>query len=117
MEPQNPTHQQNLLEEHREALLAGVAALSASREMLGSELRDVFDTHPRSPLPQRLTLDMQLFTAGGRESKWPHGIEWLNDAYPIPYWVRRQQEADAAAAAAAGGGAAPSTASAPSKTP
>lgn len=28
--------------------------------------------------------------------KWPYGIEWLNDAYPIPYWVRQQQEKEAA---------------------
>jgi hypothetical protein len=35
-----------ILESHRGALWAGVAALSEQREMLGGELRDVFDKHP-----------------------------------------------------------------------
>ncbi|KXZ41040.1 hypothetical protein GPECTOR_915g175 [Gonium pectorale] len=24
--------------------------------------------------------------------RWPYGVEWLNDAYPVPYWVRKQEE-------------------------
>lgn len=44
----NFTRPQNLLEEHRDALWAGIKTLAdePSREMLGSELRDVFDQHP-----------------------------------------------------------------------
>ena len=41
----------------------------------------------------------------GGKDRWPYNIEWLNDAYPVPYWARKQQEQDAKAAAAAPVGA------------
>lgn len=66
------------------------------------ELRDVFDAHPPVKLESPPKLDMVLFTKG-KDDRWPYGVEWLNDAYPIPYYVRKQQEEEAAALAAAGG--------------
>jgi hypothetical protein len=36
----------NTLAAHKDALWAGVAALAEHSEMLGAELRDVFDKHP-----------------------------------------------------------------------
>jgi len=83
-----------MLEERRDALWAGIKELSEQREMLGEELRDVFDRHPpRSLAPDEVPeLGMTLFTRG-RTDYWPDDlIPWLNDAYPIPYWVRKQRE-------------------------
>ena len=103
-----------ILEERRAALRAGVDALSSAKEMLGGELRDVFDAHPPEPLSadggkgsnaQPGLHGMRIYTAG-RDDAWPYGIEWLDDTYPTPYWVRkaREEKEAAAAAAAAGGG-------------
>ncbi len=36
----------NMLQEHKPALMATVDALSEHGEMLGGELRDIFDSHP-----------------------------------------------------------------------
>jgi len=85
-----------ILEERKGALQAGVDALSEKREMLGYELRDVFDEHPAQPLtPEQMPKldEMIIFTdkAKGRDV-WPFGIPWLNDAYPIPYWVKQEQK-------------------------
>jgi hypothetical protein len=41
-----------------------VRELSQQKEMLGSELRDVFDAHPPRPLAQPKQLDMKIFTKG-----------------------------------------------------
>lgn len=60
------------------------------------ELRDIFDAHPPIHLETPPKLDMVLFTQG-KDDRWPYGIEWLNDAYPIPYFVKQQMEADEAA--------------------
>jgi hypothetical protein len=76
---------------YRDALWAGVRELSTQKEMLGSELRDVFDAHPPTPLAQRKELPMRIFTQG-KDDVWPYGMEWLDDAYPTPYWVKQQQE-------------------------
>ncbi len=97
-----------ILETRRDALWAAVSALSEQREMLGGELRDVFDAHPEKPLPPGAELprldSMVIFTdeADGR-NEWPYGIEWLNDAYPVPYWVRKAQEDKAKQQAATAG--------------
>ncbi|PNW70940.1 hypothetical protein CHLRE_17g739752v5 [Chlamydomonas reinhardtii] len=95
-----------ILAERQEAMWAGIKALSDRKELLGSELRDIFDAHPAAPSRDRdaraelaaAKLDMTIFTEGAN-SRWPYGIEWLDDAYPKPYWVQ-QQEAEAAAAQA-----------------
>ncbi|GLC38755.1 hypothetical protein PLESTM_000772200 [Pleodorina starrii] len=97
----------SILEENREAMWAGIKALSDRKELLGGELRDVFDAHPPRKLgeEEKPRLDMTIYTAG-ENSKWPYGIEWLNDAYPVPYWVRKaeeeEKEKEKARAAAAG---------------
>ncbi len=38
--------------------------------------------------------DMMTFTDRNvaPADEWPYGIEWLNDAYPTPYWVRVAQQ-------------------------
>eukprot|EP00197_Chlamydomonas_leiostraca_P008695 CAMPEP_0202859898 /NCGR_PEP_ID=MMETSP1391-20130828/1827_1 /ASSEMBLY_ACC=CAM_ASM_000867 /TAXON_ID=1034604 /ORGANISM="Chlamydomonas leiostraca, Strain SAG 11-49" /LENGTH=1006 /DNA_ID=CAMNT_0049538999 /DNA_START=339 /DNA_END=3359 /DNA_ORIENTATION=- len=86
-----------ILEERRAALWAGVAALAEQRELLGGELRDVFDAHPPAPAgsyPAPALDTMSVFTSKERGTDiWPYGIEWLNDAYPVPYWARKQIEA------------------------
>ncbi|KAG2425539.1 hypothetical protein HXX76_013583 [Chlamydomonas incerta] len=101
-----------ILAERQEALWAGIKALSEHKELLGDELRDIFDAH-LGPGPQgadtdtdtdrdtraeaaAARLEMTIFT-DGPNSRWPYGIEWLDDAYPKPYWVK-QQEAEAAGA-------------------
>lgn len=152
---------------HIELNCVRAGALSEAREMLGGELRDVFDAHPPSTAPRPegaapAELEtMEIFTTkekvwwgvftawwswarggchvlckrwhgGGREGYgfstespciwcgvlttcwlpvcsqgtdiWPYGIEWLNDAYPVPYWARKQIEERAAAAAGGKGG-------------
>jgi hypothetical protein len=78
----------------REALWAGIAALSKSKEMLGGELRDVFDAHPPKPVPADAegVLDgMQVWTPDGREQQWPYGVDWFMDTYTMPHWVREAQ--------------------------
>lgn len=93
-------------------MCAGVRELANRREMLGGELRDVFDAHPPRKLAkeERKQLGM-TFGTQGRHSSWPYGIEWLNDTYPIPYWVRQQmQEAAAASTGGATDGGSGSTA-------
>jgi hypothetical protein len=90
--------------------LKGIRALADEKELLGSELRDVFDAHPPRPLSgeERAELlargptgGMARFTDGKRGAPWPYGVEWLGDAYPVPYFARQQ----AAGAPAGGGGA------------
>lgn len=89
-----------ILQEHREALWAGIAALSQQKEMLGGELRDVFDAHPPKPLspdePGPLD-DMHIWTPQGRVEPWPYGTEWFRDTYPKPYWVGVREFVEAAA--------------------
>jgi hypothetical protein len=78
----------------REALWAGVAALSKSKEMLGGELRDVFDAHPPKPVPEGapgVLEGMQIWTPEGRSQPWPYGVDWFMDTYTMPHWVREQQ--------------------------
>lgn len=94
-----------ILQEHREALWAGIAALSEAKEMLGGELRDVFDAHPPKPIaddvPAAALDGMHIWTPEGRAEPWPYGVEWFRDTYPKPHWVavreqherRQQQEA------------------------
>ena len=94
---------------------AGIRALAEDKELLGSELRDIFDAH----LPKALSKDeraallergptggMARFTGGDRAAPWPYGIEWLGDAYPKPHWVKVAEAARAGGGggAAAGGG-------------
>jgi hypothetical protein len=31
-------------------------------------------------------------------ARWPYGMVWLDDAYPTPYWVKKQREEEAKAA-------------------
>eukprot|EP00882_Tetradesmus_deserticola_P004282 GHRQ01004522.1.p1 GENE.GHRQ01004522.1~~GHRQ01004522.1.p1 ORF type:complete len:494 (+),score=216.16 GHRQ01004522.1:255-1736(+) len=90
-----------ILQEHRGALWAGIATLSEAKELLGGELRDVFDAHP----PQQLQpgdggpgpLDsMHVWTPEGREQAWPYGVEWLRDTYPKPHWLAVREAAEAA---------------------
>eukprot|EP00879_Flechtneria_rotunda_P007956 GHRR01008335.1.p1 GENE.GHRR01008335.1~~GHRR01008335.1.p1 ORF type:complete len:622 (+),score=188.08 GHRR01008335.1:1715-3580(+) len=86
-----------ILQEHREALWAGIAILSETKELLGYELRDVFDAHPPKPISEGASSglpDMHFWTPNGREEAWPYGVEWFRDTYPMPYWarVREQQE-------------------------
>ncbi|MEW5314131.1 MAG: hypothetical protein WDW38_005651 [Sanguina aurantia] len=69
------------------------------KEVMGGDLRDVFDLHPAKKVTSPLKLDEMVFNSEGRQSRWPYGVAWLDDSFPIPYWVRKQQEADAAAAA------------------
>jgi hypothetical protein len=104
----------------RGALWAGIATLSEAKELLGGELRDVFDAHPAQPLqpgeggPGPLG-DMQVWTPEGRSQPWPYGVEWFRDTYPKPHWVAVQEAAEAARqqqqqeAAAAGDGSSSST--------
>ncbi|GLI60691.1 hypothetical protein VaNZ11_002895 [Volvox africanus] len=82
-----------ILEENKEAMWAGIKALADRKELLGPELRDIFDQHSPRKLTeeQQPRLDMTIYTDGDN-SKWPYGIEWLNDAYPVPYWVRKADE-------------------------
>lgn len=61
------------------------------------------------PLDSPHKLEMTIFTKG-KDDVWPYGIEWLNDAYPIPYWARKQIEARQAAEKAAAQAAAPGAA-------
>lgn len=90
-----------ILEAHRDALWAGVAALSRNQEMIGGELRDIFDAHPPSqhaldgtPPPSLET--MQIFTSKEKGTDiWPYGIDWLDDACPMPYFAQKQIEARA----------------------
>lgn len=86
---------------------AGIRTLADDKELLGSELRDIFDAHPPKALSDAdkaallargPTGRMSRFTGGKRDAPWPYGIEWLPDAYPKPHWVK------AAEGAAAGGG-------------
>jgi hypothetical protein len=56
----------------RDALWAGVRELSSQKEMLGSELRDVFDAHPPQPLAAPKELSMRLFTRG-KGDRWGPG--------------------------------------------
>ncbi|EFJ47993.1 hypothetical protein VOLCADRAFT_104954 [Volvox carteri f. nagariensis] len=81
-----------ILEERREAMWAGIKALADQKELLGPELRDIFDQHPPRTLSEeeRPKLSMTIYT-DGENNKWPYGIEWLNDAYPVPYWVRKAE--------------------------
>lgn len=93
------------MQEHRAALWAGIAELSQQKEMLGGELRDVFDAHPPQPLnPDEAAAgpldDMHIWTPNGRQEAWPYGTEWFRDTYPKPYWVRIREEQEAAAATA-----------------
>jgi hypothetical protein len=84
----------------REALWAGIAALSQSKEMLGGELRDVFDAYPPQPVPEGSegVLDgMQIWTPEGRTQPWPYGVDWFMDTYTMPHWVRKQQQQQDAA--------------------
>ena len=94
-----------------------MSALSAAKEMLGGELRDVFDAHPPQPLAPGepgLLQDMVVLTPEGRGAAWPYGVDWYRDTYPKPHWVaqrERQEERErggggAAAPAAAGAAAA-----------
>jgi hypothetical protein len=98
----------------------GIRALADQRELLGSELRDVFDAHPPVPLDDAAraallasgpTGAMAPLTGGRRDAEWPYGVEWLGDAYPLPYWVRKAREGAGAGATAdkdgsgSGGGA------------
>ena len=74
---------------------AGIAVLSDSKEMLGAELRDVFDAHPPKPAGDELAPaleSMQIWTPEGRQAAWPYGVEWYRDTYPMPYWARVQQQ-------------------------
>lgn len=96
----------------REALWAGVAALSKSKEMLGGELRDVFDAHPPKPVPQDAAAEgvldgMQIWTPDGRTQQWPYGVDWFMDTYTMPHWVRQaqrqQQQQDSAADSSSSG--------------
>ena len=58
------------------------------------------------PLPLgRPELDMVIFTESRTEQRWPYGVEWLNDAYPVPYWVKQKQEEDNSTSPKAGAGA------------
>jgi hypothetical protein len=85
----------------RGALWAGIATLSEAKELLGGELRDVFDAHPPQPLqpgeggPGPLD-DMQVWTPEGRDQPWPYGVEWFRDTYPKPHWVAVREAAEAA---------------------
>ncbi|WIA36901.1 hypothetical protein OEZ86_008147 [Tetradesmus obliquus] len=109
-----------ILQEHRGALWAGIATLSEAKELLGGELRDVFDAHPPQPLqpgdnggPGPLD-DMHVWTPEGREQPWPYGVEWFRDTYPKPHWVAVREAAEAARQqqqqqAAAGGAGSSST--------
>jgi hypothetical protein len=73
-----------------------VAALSRAKELLGGELRDVFDAHPPKPAPEGeeggLLAGMQVWAPEGRGAAWPYGVDWYRDTYPMPYWVRQQQQ-------------------------
>jgi hypothetical protein len=79
---------------------AGVSALSKAKELLGGELRDVFDAHPPQPLAQdedgaeqEGVLDgMQIWTPEGHGAAWPYGVDWYRDTYPMPHWVRQQEK-------------------------
>eukprot|EP00798_Chlamydomonas_sp_ICE-L_P010874 gene10874-16996_t len=89
-----------MLEERRDAVLAGVK----EKEMLGGELRAVFDQHPPRSVPadRMPKLEMTIFTKGDGTDRWPYGMDWLDDAYPKPYWVQKQEEEDKAAKEAVG---------------
>jgi hypothetical protein len=87
-----------MLAQHRDALWAGIRALADRKELLGAELRDVFDAHPPKPLEEEERAaaggqmeDMIIWTKG-REDPWPYGVEWFRDAYPMPYWARKKME-------------------------
>ncbi|KAI8471066.1 MAG: P-loop containing nucleoside triphosphate hydrolase protein [Monoraphidium minutum] len=104
---------QLLLAERRDALWAGIRALADEKELLGSELRDVFDAHPAVPLSEEErdrviaegpTGGLARFTGGERDAAWPYGVEWLGDAYPKPHWVKVREAREAAAAGGGGGG-------------
>ncbi|KAG2490077.1 hypothetical protein HYH03_011542 [Edaphochlamys debaryana] len=77
----------DILDERQEALWAGIKELAQRKELLGEELREVFDAHPPPPPPpggrSPPKLEMTIFTEGAN-AKWPYGIEWLEDAYPKP---------------------------------
>lgn len=102
-----------ILTSHRDALNAGVATLSQVKELLGSELREVFDAHPPTPpgsaanAPASPLADMQVWTPGGRTDPWPYGVEWYRDTYPKPHWAAVREAAEAARAAGATSGMSP----------
>lgn len=80
------------LEAHRDALWAGVKALVEAKEMLGKEMRDVFDQYPPKPEEDPLpAIGYTTFTKG-REEQWPYGMDWLNDVIDTPYWIQQQQQ-------------------------
>ncbi|GAX79863.1 hypothetical protein CEUSTIGMA_g7303.t1 [Chlamydomonas eustigma] len=84
------------LESRKDALWAGIQVLSEKKEMLGEELMEVIDQYPAKPLadgekPVGLH-DMIMFTNGPNDF-WPADrIPWLQDAYPIPHFVKEMQE-------------------------
>uniref|UniRef100_A0A7S3R134 AAA+ ATPase domain-containing protein n=1 Tax=Dunaliella tertiolecta TaxID=3047 RepID=A0A7S3R134_DUNTE len=97
-----------MLQEHKPALQATVDALSENGELLGGELRDIFDANPPegpydpSVVPPVLR-DMVLFTEKSEgKDVWPYGIDWLDAAYSTPYFVTKQAEERAAQEAKAG---------------
>ena len=91
----------NLLEEHRDALGAGVQALIQRKELLGPEVREIFDRYPGVPVDRPYVHPMPIFTEG-EGKQWPFGAEWLPDAYPTPYWVRKERREREAAGAEGG---------------
>jgi len=88
----------DILAEHRDALWAGIRTLADRKELLGAELRDVFDAHPPKPLSEEERaaaggqMEEMIVWTKGREEPWPYGVEWFRDAYPMPYWARKKME-------------------------